>query len=117
LNDILHATDHFEPALALEASHDILSKVGAPYFVRRSHQYALSSAIALLADAATLIAGLVLRRRRLLAIGVGWLLILIVASALQFGAASIGSVVYGLRPANSRRPPWAQSLSLSWSRS
>jgi len=95
LNDILHATDHFEPALALEASHDILSKDGAPYFVRRSHQYALASAIALLADAATLIAGLVLRRRRLLAIG----------------------VVYGLRPANGRRPPWAQSLSLSWSRS
>lgn len=95
LNEMLGATDRMIPPLALEASHDISSKVGALYFVRRHRQYALIFSLAFLVAFAASTAGFARARARLLAIGIGWLLILIVATVLQFtSGADIGVRVW-----------------------
>jgi HEAT repeat protein len=92
LDEILRATDRMDPPLALEASHDISNQVGALYFARRYRQYALRFSLAFLITMAMLIAGFARGSGRLFTIGVGWLLILAPAAALQFSAGPIMGV-------------------------
>lgn len=92
LGQILSATDRMEPRLALEASHDISTQVGPLYFAHRYRQYALLAALAVLAAVTVMMSGFIRRSRRLLAIGVGWLLVIVPAAALQLTAGPISGV-------------------------
>ena len=92
LDEILRATDRMEPALALEASHDISNQVGALYFARRHRQYALWFAVLFVVAVAMLIAGFARGGGRLFTIGAGWLLILAPAALLQFSSGPIMGV-------------------------
>ena len=92
LDEILRSTDRLDPPLALEASHDVSTQVGALYFARRYHQYALGFSAAFLIAVTMLIVGFARGSRRLFAIGAGWLLILAPAAALQFSSGPIMGV-------------------------
>jgi hypothetical protein len=92
LDEILRSTDRLDPALALEASHDVSTQVGALYFARRYRQYAIGFSVAFLTAVAMLIAGFARGSSRLFAIGAGWLLILAPTAALQFSSGPIMGV-------------------------
>jgi hypothetical protein len=92
LPEILRVTDRMPPPLALEASHDISSKIGSLYFTRRRRQYALALSLAFLVTLMALMVGFARTRRRLFAIGAGWLLILAPTAALQFASGPITGV-------------------------
>lgn len=92
LAELLRDTDRMAPPMALEASHDISSRVGALYFARRHRQYGLALLPAFLMVAAILVAGYARSSRRLFAIGAGWLLILAAAGFLQFSSGPLMGV-------------------------
>jgi HEAT repeats len=92
LAELLRDTDRMAPPMALEASHDISSRVGALYSARRHYQYGLAFLLAFLMVAAMLVAGYARISRRLFAIGAGWLLILSAAALLQFSSGPIMGV-------------------------
>ncbi|HZO83447.1 MAG TPA: HEAT repeat domain-containing protein [Candidatus Binataceae bacterium] len=89
LGQILGATDRLDGPLALEASHDVSTTVGAPYFAHRRRQYGIAFAVALLVAALTVLTGFVRRGARTFAIGVAWLLVLVPAAMLQFSSGSM----------------------------